>query len=746
MAAAVRPDFDPDFASTPEWAAMYRAAGLQVVPCRMPHETQTWKRPDLSYWADLQEAQISDAAFELWYGVGGSYNGRRNMGIITGRASNNTLVVDLDEHKNPAAMGWWRGLIAVENNNLDLETVEQRTGGGGRQKLFRYPAGWHAPTNRTAIGVDIRGQGGFAVLAPSRHESGQDYAWLPGRAPWECEIDEAPQWLLDAIEALVEAYGGDQGGGTKQRTASPESDLDAFGNTVDGREALMARTVWREVLEWYRECPIEPPELRWQERAEQAYLVYERKVTTRIAGDVDKRSGLEQEGRGASAFWRKWKAAMRHWGSPRMVEEAAKPPPAPELQGPRASEPPPSPDPQQPKQCGPIKLRCGFPIERMSIPPRDWVIPGLLLKKNLSVLVAPPGSGKSLLTVQVAIALGVGLQWAGWTPRKPERTLIINAEDDIDEMHRRMFVAAEVMKVDQGQLAGQVMLPEDLQNIVIARADTRTRTIIRTPLVEELVATIIAEGIGVIVVDPFAETFEGDENSNSEVKWAGMLWREVARRTGCAVLLVHHTRKYASGMAGEADASRGGGALIGTARILGTLFAMTEDEAKVMSVPEDERGDYVRYDDAKANHSRKGAVKWFQKQSVDLGNSNGFLPSDEVGVLVPWTPPGALDGVTMHDIGQALDVIERGLIDEDGKPTGQFYAAVINNQHKERWAGKVLMRHLGLSEDAAKGLIRDWIKNDVLETFEYTDPLQRKPRAGVRVVSANRPDRPAVHV
>jgi hypothetical protein len=285
------------------------------------------------------------------------------------------------------------------------------------------------------------------------------------------------------------------------------------------------------------------------------------------------------------------------------------------------------------------------------------------------------------------------------------------------------------------------MLPDELESIVIARADSRTKTVVRMPLIEDLVATIIAAGIGVIVVDPFAETFEGDENSNSEVKWAGMLWREVARRTGCALLLVHHTRKYASGMAGDADASRGGGALIGTARILGTLFTMTEDEAKVMNVPDEERGDYVRYDDAKANHSRKGLVRWFKKNSVDLGNGTGFLPGDEVGVLEPWKPPGALDGVTMHDIGLCLDAIDRGPLDEDGKPTGQFYAAVMPSSIKDRWVGKVLMRFLGISEDAAKNLVRDWLKNDVLEVFDFTDPIQRKPRQGVRSVPQNRPDR-----
>jgi hypothetical protein len=100
--------------------------------------------------------------------------------------------------------------LAEHNNGIEPETCQQVTGGGGRQLFFRAPAEWHAPTNKTPIGVDIRGQGGFAVLPPSQHSSGTPYAWKAGCAPWECEIAAAPDWLLQEVSELVERYGGDQ--------------------------------------------------------------------------------------------------------------------------------------------------------------------------------------------------------------------------------------------------------------------------------------------------------------------------------------------------------------------------------------------------------------------------------------------------------------------------------------------------------------------------------------------------------
>ena len=115
---------------------------------------------------------------------------------------------------------------------------------------------------------------------------------------------------------------------------------------------------------------------------------------------------------------------------------------------------------------------------------------------------------------------------------------------------------------------------------MVAKADSRTKTVTRTPMLEAIVETILVGGFDIVIVDPFAETFAGDENSNSELKWAGVLWREVARRTNCAVMLVHHTKKYAQDMAGDMDAGRGGGSLSGVARMVGTLFPMTAKEAE----------------------------------------------------------------------------------------------------------------------------------------------------------------------
>jgi hypothetical protein len=392
----------------------------------------------------------------------------------------------------------------------------------------------------------------------------------------------------------------------------------------------------------------------------------------------------------------------------------------------------------------PLARRCPMPIDGRVIPQRQWIVPGLLLRRNLSVLVAPPASGKSLLTLQLAIAIALGIPWGGWRPRAPEKVFIINAEDDYDEMCRRLYGAVTEMGVDQAALADRIFLAETPESIVIARMDHKTKTVIRTPLVERLVETIGREGIGVTIADPFAETFEGDENSNSEVKWAGILWREVARRTASSLMLVHHTRKFATGMAGEQDASRGASALIGCARIMSTLFNMTEPEAALYQVPPEERDNYVRFDDAKSNHSAKGVVKWFRKGSVTLPNGTPEIAGDEVGVLVPWKPPGVFGGVDLAVIGLILDRIARGVVNDNGEPTGGRWRPLARADH---WVGEVFISALELDGDdeadrlRVRTMIKQWLDNGVLQLVDHVDPGQRKARKSVEVVPENRPDR-----
>jgi hypothetical protein len=112
-----------------------------------------------------------------------------NWGMRTGSADDGgagLVVVDID-----AAPAWEQ--LRTEHSE-PIETVSVRTGGGNTQLYFKYPAG-HAiksGTNVLAQGIDIRADGGYVIVPPSK--TGAPYAFEPG--PDDCEVEDLPEWLL----------------------------------------------------------------------------------------------------------------------------------------------------------------------------------------------------------------------------------------------------------------------------------------------------------------------------------------------------------------------------------------------------------------------------------------------------------------------------------------------------------------------------------------------------------------------
>lgn len=428
--------FEPDWAAPGDWAAMYRAAGWQVVPSHLPSSSQNWKRPALADWKSLQEAQVPDATFERWYGPQGEHTSRTNMGLLTGRASGNTFVIDLDEYKTPEALGWWHGVLQEHNNGMEPETCQQVTGGGGRQLFFAAPAGWRAPTNKTPIGVDVRGQGGFAVLPPSLHISGQIYQWKPGCAPWECELATAPDWLLQAVSELVERFGGDQHRASTAApitpTASPDADFDAFGSRVDGRDHYMRDLVWAAIVNWYRECPIPPSEAESQARMREAYAVYERKVKSRLDGTDTNSAKLEREGRGPTLFAEKWRRAVGKWSTD--IAEAAQRPLAKD----EWREATQVVDQGIPAEGKPLIVSAADFVAGFR--PPEYLVDGVIQQGYLYSLTARTGHGKTAVGMFMGQSIARGKDFHG--KQTKQGSVLFLAGENPDDVRARFLVLA----------------------------------------------------------------------------------------------------------------------------------------------------------------------------------------------------------------------------------------------------------------------------------------------------------------
>lgn len=178
--------------STLDYALFYVARGWSVIPLEAGG-----KRP-LLRWQRFQNEHADAATVRRWF--------RRwpqaNLAIVTGAISG-LVVLDVDP-----AHGGDDSLAALERRFGALpKTVEVRTGGGGSHFWFRHPGGFFP--NRVGIrpGLDLRGDGGYVVVPPSRHPSGRHYVFEVDHHPEEVEIAPLPAWLAALDDLGLHRHG-----------------------------------------------------------------------------------------------------------------------------------------------------------------------------------------------------------------------------------------------------------------------------------------------------------------------------------------------------------------------------------------------------------------------------------------------------------------------------------------------------------------------------------------------------------
>ena len=74
------------------------------------------------------------------------------------------------------------------------------TGSGGYHYLFAHPGSGVRIKNSVdnlGVGLDVRGDGGYIVVAPSLHIKGKQYTWEESCKPLVTPIAPLPAWLLE---------------------------------------------------------------------------------------------------------------------------------------------------------------------------------------------------------------------------------------------------------------------------------------------------------------------------------------------------------------------------------------------------------------------------------------------------------------------------------------------------------------------------------------------------------------------
>lgn len=359
---------------------------------------------------------------------------------------------------------------------------------------------------------------------------------------------------------------------------------------------------------------------------------------------------------------------------------------------------------------------------------RDWIAGRWILRGELTAIIAPGGVGKSSLLVATALSSVSGDPFLGlelWTG--PKRVWIWNLEDDRTELSRQIAATAIRHEIATADCGGRLYVDSGLDQRLCTASETADGLVIHEPIYEALKAEITKRNIDVLIIDPFVSSHEISENDNPKIDAVAKRWKRLAIDAGCAIVLVHHSRKNGNGETTVEDA-RGASALLNAARVGLTLNRMTTSEADGFGIKEQaERRAIFRVDNGKPNRSPAGNAQWFKIESVDLGNARPQRPSDYVGAVTAWQPPDPFDNVTTEHLRQVQSLVADG--------------DYRTSEQAKDWVGNAVADVIGLGLDdpadkrKAKSIFKTWEANGKFKT-EMRKDGNRKDRPFVIVGEA----------
>ncbi|MES2665414.1 MAG: AAA family ATPase [Pseudomonadota bacterium] len=181
-----------------------------------------------------------------------------------------------------------------------------------------------------------------------------------------------------------------------------------------------------------------------------------------------------------------------------------------------------------------------------AVPERKWLVPDLIPARTVTLLYGDGGTGKSLLALQLAVAVATGQRWLG-RETQGGQCVFLSAEDEADELHRRL---SDILAHEGADFAGldrltlRSMAGEDA---LLAQIEGPHKPLLPTPLCEEIDALLADLKPALLVLDTLADLFPGNENDKAQVRQFVGILKGLAIRHDCAVVTLAHPSM--SGMA-----------------------------------------------------------------------------------------------------------------------------------------------------------------------------------------------------
>ncbi len=353
-------------------------------------------------------------------------------------------------------------------------------------------------------------------------------------------------------------------------------------------------------------------------------------------------------------------------------------------------------------------------------PYREFIFQNLMPRGVLCLVIAQGGSGKSWLTLLLTVSLSTGRALLkNFEPACAGRVLWFSSEDDNDELHRRFqhLQAQYNLTDEQTKLFVKNLRVYPATAFALIDADGNP-----TQELQKLRAEIREFNPDLIVLDPLAHFFAGDENANPAVAaWCNAVL-DAARLSSvrASVLVAHHTSKAAQAVSDSASA-RGASSLRDSARNVLNLTPLSADEIQKFGISDGAR--FIKCEITKANYSAKPPKpSYFQRM--------------DGGVLVDFDAEAAA-----KEIGAAsVERVARVLADVIGANPANLSAREISHEASGKELRHMVLDIIGAT--VSRATFSDAAKHAVCVGFLDVDQVRVegscKPKLVPRAVTGNR--------
>jgi len=192
-----------------------------------------------------------------------------------------------------------------------------------------------------------------------------------------------------------------------------------------------------------------------------------------------------------------------------------------------------------PVKIEPLVFRAASDFASQSVPVREFVVDELIPAKTVTIINGDGGTGKSLLTLQLGVAAATSGYWCG-REVSGGRCLFLSAEDDADELHRRLHDITKGLGISLSALDDLHIHSLVGEDAVLALADGKSNKMVPTRLFHMLEVTISQLRPLLIVLDTLADMFGGDEINRAQARQFIGLLRGLCARYGVTIVLLAH--------------------------------------------------------------------------------------------------------------------------------------------------------------------------------------------------------------